>query len=49
MFIGCHSLKEINLSNFKTNKVAVMSGKFYGCNSLEKLNLSSFITDNVKK
>ena len=31
MFYGCSSLKELNLSNFKTNDVTYMGGMFYGC------------------
>ena len=43
VFDGCKSLKELNLSNFNTNKVTDMSNMFFGCLSLKKLNLSNFI------
>ena len=42
LFSGCSSLKEINITNFKTNKVIDMSCMFYGCISLKELNLSNF-------
>ena len=48
MFIGCSSLKELNLSNFNTNNVTNMYEMFYGCSSLKELNLSNFNTNNVK-
>ena len=47
MFYGCSSLKEINLSNFNTNKVTNMSCMFEGCSSLKEINLSNFNTNNV--
>ena len=47
MFNGCSSLKELNLSNFNTNKVIDMSSMFSRCSSLKKLNLNNFNTDNV--
>ena len=31
MFYGCLSLKELNLSNFNTNKVTDMTHMFSGC------------------
>ena len=31
MFYGCSSLKELNISNFNTNKVTTMYSMFYGC------------------
>ena len=37
MFLGCSSLKELNLNNFNTNNVTNMSYMFYGC--LDELNL----------
>jgi len=39
MFNGCSSLKELNLSNFKTNNVTNMGWMFQSCTSLKKLNL----------
>ena len=47
MFDGCSPLKELNLSNFNTNKVNDMSFMFSFCSSLEELNLSNFNTNNV--
>ena len=47
MFCFCSSLKELNLSNFNTNKVTNTSFMFYKCSSLKELNLSNFNTDNV--
>ena len=37
MFNGCSSLKELNLSNFKTNNVTNMSGMFAFCSSLKRM------------
>ena len=48
MFRKCHSLKELNLSNFNTEKVSNMSYMFYECKSLKELNLLNFNTKNVK-
>ena len=45
--VGCSSLKEINLSNFNTNKVTNMCAMFNGCTSLKEINLSNFNTNNV--
>ena len=47
MFLGCSSLKELNLSNFNTNNVNDMVGMFLGCSSLKELNLSNFNFNNV--
>ena len=47
MFDGCSPIKELNLSNFHTNKVNDMSFMFSFCLSLEELNLSNFNTNNV--
>ena len=43
-------LKKLNLSNFDTSRVTLMTNLFNGCSSLEELNLdfSLFITINVK-
>ena len=48
MFSECLLLKELDLSNFNTNKVENMSGMFNMCLSLEKLDVSKFSTNNVK-
>ena len=42
MFSKCSSLKEINISNFRTNNVQYMNKMFFGCSSLEEVNLSNF-------
>ena len=47
MFSGCLSLRELNLSNFNTNKVFYMNDMFCECSSLKELNLSNFNTNNV--
>ena len=47
MFKGCSSLKELDLSNFKTHNVYNMSFMFYGCSSLKRLELANFKTDEV--
>ena len=47
MFSGCSSLTELNLSNFNTNNVTIMTSMFSGCLSLKVLNLSNFNTSNV--
>ena len=49
MFYGCSSLKELNLSNFNTNNVTLMSDMFNGCSSLKELNLSNFNTIKVNE
>ena len=58
MFKGCSSLTELNLSNFKINKVTKFSSMFEGCESLNKLEIYNFninkidearCSDNVKK
>ena len=47
MFTGCSSLKELDLSNLKTDNVKDMNNMFNGCYNLTKLNLSNLITNNV--
>ena len=39
MFYGCHSLKNLDLSNFNTKNVTNMNNMFYGCKSLKKDNI----------
>ena len=41
MFQNC-TLKELNISNFKTNNVKDMSKIFYKCEFLEQLNFFKF-------
>ena len=33
MFLGCSSLKELNLNNFNTNNVIYMGGMFNECSN----------------
>ena len=47
MFKNCSSLKNINLSNFNTNKVNDISYMFYECSSLININLSNVNTNKV--
>ena len=47
MFSICSALKELNLSNFKTDNVTKMGDMFYGCSALKELNISNFNTNNV--
>lgn len=47
MFANCRSLKELDLSTFKTNKVEDMSQMFSGCSDLRMLNLKNFDTSKV--
>ena len=42
MFKGCHTLNELNLSNFNTNNVNNMSYMFSECSSLKNLNIINF-------
>ena len=45
--VTCSSLKELNLSNFNTNKVTNMGGMCIRCLLLKKLNIPNFNTNNV--
>ena len=47
MFSGCHSLININLSNFNTQKVTNTNGMFWYCSSLKNIDLSNFSSQNV--
>lgn len=47
MFQNCHSLTELDLSNFNTENVEKMLFMFNECNALKKLDLSSFDTSKV--
>ena len=48
MFYNCSSLKTLDFTGFKTNKVALMDWMFGGCSSLDNLDLISFNTANVQ-
>ena len=47
MFNRYKSLKNIDLSKFKTKNVISMLSIFWGCKTLIYLNLSNFNTENV--
>ena len=56
MFYGCSSLKDINISNFKYNKVINMKSMFYGCSNdlkvkimlqIKNIREEAFLDDNV--
>ena len=47
MFKRCKNLKNINLSNFNTEKVNNMNTMFKGCELLNNIDLSNFNTNNV--
>ena len=46
MFKECSSLKQLDLSNFKTNHVTNMNGMFMNCRNLKELNISNFFIFN---
>jgi len=48
MFLGCSSLKSLDLTGFDTSNVTTMNGMFAYCSSLTELDLSSFNTSKVK-
>jgi surface protein len=48
MFYGCHSLVELDLRSFNTNKVNDVKYMFANCYNLEKLLLAEdFIRENM--
>ena len=47
MFMDCSFLRNIDLSNFKTQKVTNMNGMFEGCISLNSVNLSNINTQKL--
>lgn len=47
MFIECHNLTNLDLSNFNTSNVTDMAFMFHGCDQLISLDLSSFNTSQV--
>ena len=47
MFTSYWSLKELNISNFNTNKVIDMSKMFSALSKMEELDLYNFTTDNI--
>ena len=49
MFIGCKSLKTLDLSQFNTSNVTLTEWMFQDCASLTELNLKSFDTSKLTK
>ena len=47
MFLGCQTLKWLDLSTFNTSNVQNMTAMFYNCPSLSSLDISSFDTSNA--
>ena len=47
LFSGCSDITEIDLSNFNSSEVTVMSQMFEGCSSLTSINFSNFDTSQV--
>ena len=47
MFNKCSNLINLDISNFKTNKVEDMIAIFNNCFKLTNLNLSNFNTENI--
>ena len=47
MFLGCSSLRSLDVSSWNTSNVTDMSNMFDGCRSLTSLDISSFDTSNV--
>jgi len=48
MFNSCESLKNLDITNFDTNKVTCMAYMFKDCKNLLNLNLSNFNIQNLK-
>ncbi|PLA81400.1 hypothetical protein CYR81_04050, partial [Enterococcus faecalis] len=48
MFVGCSSLKSLDVSRFNTENVENLSEMFNGCSSLKSLDVSRFNTKKVK-
>ena len=48
MFYSCYKLTKLDLSNFDTSNVEVMTAMFYYCSSLTELNVSNFDTSEVE-
>ena len=47
LFKYCHSLEQLNLSNFNISNVLDMYHMFYRCSSLKELNLYNFNSSKV--
>ena len=48
LFYGCNSLKKLDVSGWKTNKVEDMSYLFDSCFVVDKLDVSNWNTSKVK-
>ena len=47
MFLGCSSLRSLDLTNFDTGNVTDMSSMFLGCRNLTSLDVTNFNTEKV--
>jgi surface protein len=47
MFKNCSNITSLDVSNFNTSNVTLMTDMFYACTKLETLDLSNFDTSNV--
>ena len=47
MFWGCSNLTNLDLSNFNTSKVTVITNMFRGCSKLISLDIRNFDFSNV--
>ena len=47
MFLGCSSLRSLDLTNFDTGNVTDMSKMFLGCRNLTSLDVTNFNTEKV--
>ena len=48
MFLNCHDIVEIDLSNFDSSQVTHLHAMFYGCSSLKNVGLSNFNSPQAK-
>ncbi len=47
-FANCSSLEELDIKNFKTEKVVSLNKMFYSCESLKSLYLPNFDTSKIQ-
>ena len=45
LFYNCSNLKEVNIINFNTDKLADMYGMFLGCDNLDKISVPAGLTE----
>jgi surface protein len=48
MFVGCSSLRNLDVSRFDTSKVTDMGGMFHSCSLLTSIDVTSFDTNQVQ-